>query len=285
MAAKFDIKALAVQHGEKAVLGIVLLLVVWFLVSARWSTYERRPSEFSDKVAQGNSTLLANNWGAEQDELHALADEELPINVVTAALDQDYDVSDFQLSRRFTVQLNDGKEPLRMLEAADIQQLIASSFVAYLEFPVEEDAESETEDADDPMPEETEPSEFELLIAESTSSSAAPGAPGGMSGSSSNFYADYEAQSSMYAEESAAMSEMMSGMYGPGSGGPRFRWHRSVWLWHGRSHAGRPQSQRSTLSVCRSTSGFQCSRTDPQDSGSYESRASAGSSAVPSDGL
>lgn len=225
MAAKFDIKGLAVQHGEKAVLGIVLLLVVWFLVSARWSTYERRPSEFSDKVNQSRATLQANNWGEAQEAEHTLAEDQQPARVVAAALDQEYDVSDLQLANKITVRLYDEKEPLRMLEPARVQQLIADTFYAYLEFPVEEEAEeSDTDETTEPMDDETTPNPFESLIAESASNNSGGSAMSGPGSSMSSYYSDFEMQMSQFEMASntteTSMTDMMSQYYSSGRGGP-----------------------------------------------------------------
>jgi hypothetical protein len=147
MAAKFDIKALAIAHGEKAVLGIVVVLIGWFLYSARWSGYERHPAEFTELVTQGKNRLASNDWGQPQVEEHTLAEDEYPTAIVQAALEQEFDVSKFQLSTQLTRTPFDHQEPLKLLATADVRNPIADAGYAFLQFPVEED-ETEGEDGE-----------------------------------------------------------------------------------------------------------------------------------------
>ncbi len=213
MAAKFNIKAMAIQHGEKVVLGLVLLLVGWFLVSARWPGYERRPAEFAEAVVKGRAALQANNWGDTQRQEHTLAQEDYPAQIVEAALDREFDVSDYQLSTKISPSPMDQQEPLKLLATADIRHPIADAGYVFLEFPVaaeesEDGASEDSEAAEDaeetPSADENVNDEF-LPIAGGTGGSSGSGSSSSRPADAGSYYAEFD--SKYDAESGAAQGE------------------------------------------------------------------------------
>lgn len=53
-------KQVAVEHGEKGVLGLVGLFVLFCLAGTSWSRYDKEPQEFLTKVKQGEDNIRAS---------------------------------------------------------------------------------------------------------------------------------------------------------------------------------------------------------------------------------
>lgn len=237
MAAKLDIKSMAVAHGEKVVLGIVLLLVVWFLMGARWSTYQRQPSEFSDKIAQGRNNLDQNDWGEanwndEQKKLHAIEESEQPDVIVRGALDSPLNVSDYELTiEHLTFDPWTLDQPLQKVVAVTPNDAISSSGYVFLEFTAEEeeaeaeegeeDADAEETPSDEPIPDE--------FLSPSQGVAGGQAGPGGTAGTAAtpyggDLYSEFEAMSAQgmmasSAQADEARAQMMGGgRFGPGGG-------------------------------------------------------------------
>ncbi len=59
-------KELILDHGEKLVFGMVLVFVLGGVATTRWSTYDRTPEEFQDRITQGKSAFNASHWPLEK---------------------------------------------------------------------------------------------------------------------------------------------------------------------------------------------------------------------------
>ena len=61
-----NFKEMILGHGEKIVLGCVILFVLTTVVSARWSTYQRQPIEFEQAVKTQDAAFVSSVFPAEQ---------------------------------------------------------------------------------------------------------------------------------------------------------------------------------------------------------------------------
>ena len=61
-----DYKQLVLDHGEKFVLGVVVVLVIVCLGETKWKRYERMPEEFDQQVSLETANLAASKWPDEK---------------------------------------------------------------------------------------------------------------------------------------------------------------------------------------------------------------------------
>lgn len=64
----FDFKQFAIAHGEKIVLGVVGLMVLFALAKTSWSTYKKKPEEISTKAKNAETTIAQNEWPKEDQQ-------------------------------------------------------------------------------------------------------------------------------------------------------------------------------------------------------------------------
>ena len=59
---KFNFKRFAIDHGEKIGLGLIVLVAVAILWSARWSAYPKQPEEMEQAAEKAEQELVASTW-------------------------------------------------------------------------------------------------------------------------------------------------------------------------------------------------------------------------------
>lgn len=147
----FDAKAFLVNHTEKLVLGAAGLMVAGFLASSQWKSYSGTPGEIVDKVSSGEKALAGHSWPEEERNKYTLTPDKAPKQIVKDLLLTDMQVSQYELSTRFTTTPWQGKEPLRDPTLLALEDAIADAGKVLIERPV--DPEAEKAESDDPMSE------------------------------------------------------------------------------------------------------------------------------------
>jgi hypothetical protein len=67
-------KALIIEHGEKFILGLAGLFVLIAIGTTQWSTYEKKPEEFSQKIDAGKSAFAGSTWPETEKETFVAPD-------------------------------------------------------------------------------------------------------------------------------------------------------------------------------------------------------------------
>jgi len=61
-------KELAIEHGEKFILGLAGVFVLIGIGTTQWSTYEKKPEEFADKIKAGKAEFARSTWPESEKE-------------------------------------------------------------------------------------------------------------------------------------------------------------------------------------------------------------------------
>ncbi len=93
---ELNYKQLAVDHGEKGVLGLVGLFVLISLAGTSWSRYDKMPEEFQKKVKEGEDNIKSSAWTAERQKEFESAGE--PISVAVQKLHSPLEPDRFEYS-------------------------------------------------------------------------------------------------------------------------------------------------------------------------------------------
>lgn len=146
-----DWKALILDHGEKALLGLVLVFVLGSLATTRWSTYDKTPEEFQTRIHQGESAFNASRWPAHQKA--TFFDIEPELGLVQPGQETVQEASLFKYSTRWIWPLRKRQARLREPEFPAVQKLIAGpgKMLVYLR-PESDDARQFKLDAVAPDP-------------------------------------------------------------------------------------------------------------------------------------
>jgi hypothetical protein len=130
--AKMDMKKLALDHVEKAVFGILVLIVLLALAGTNWSPYSGTPGEITQKITQGRKTLLANTWPEEERAKYVITNEAAPANLVYERLFKEFSPTPVEMSGKMVVDVFGGNEPVREPQLLPPQDPIASSARVFL---------------------------------------------------------------------------------------------------------------------------------------------------------
>lgn len=223
--AKVNAKQLAIDHGEKAAFGLIIVLVLLALVGTNWSPYDKSPEDITTKVADAEAKIGVTTWPAEEQETFALSEAEQPARVVDAGINDRILVAPAFMPSQTLVKNKDARDdPLQVPEFQPVVDMIASSARVLIELPPEPDqmlASADGEDAEgaekknEESSEEDRPDEFldQGSGARQTGEfSAIPGATSFTPGMGSQHGADM--QSRNYESLMAPELMMGAGMHG-----------------------------------------------------------------------
>ena len=126
-----NFKQAAIQHVEKMVFAIVVLLVVLVLAGTSWSRYERKPEEFLDKIRKGEANLENSQWPEDQRKEFLAAPDVLQI---VNSFDAGADLSRFEYRTPFFWPLYPKKEKYKEPQLLAVQDLVADPGYVILEF-------------------------------------------------------------------------------------------------------------------------------------------------------
>ncbi|MCZ6640058.1 MAG: hypothetical protein O7F71_00655 [Gammaproteobacteria bacterium] len=126
-----DYKQLAIEHGDKAVFGIVALFIMICLVGTSWSRYEKAPKEFSDKVDTESAELLSSKWPeAKRDQYDSITD----LGEAVEELFTPLSVTKFEYGTPYTHPLYKPQEKIREPEWLAVEFLLADSSSVIVEY-------------------------------------------------------------------------------------------------------------------------------------------------------
>ncbi|MBX3437623.1 MAG: hypothetical protein KF861_09045 [Planctomycetaceae bacterium] len=181
----FDIKKLALKHGEKLVLSIVGLLVLYVVtMGTKWVPFQHHPREITNAVDEAKHKLSQKTWPVE-DQQNFVVPEEKKVENLVAILRKPVDSSPYEFSQAFRFDLYGTTTPITEPKLFPVGKLIADAGRAailvnptqkYTDYFAEDsdadwDAEVETStSADDDIPPE---------FRSPTSGSRVPGLPRG----------------------------------------------------------------------------------------------------------
>lgn len=118
-------KELILDHGEKFVLGGVLLFVLGSVAMTRWSTYEKTPEEFQVKITQGETAFNASRWPTDEQTAFVSRD---PGDEVARLLDgTPQGLPLFQYSTRWVWPIRKRKAKLREPELLPPIEMVADA--------------------------------------------------------------------------------------------------------------------------------------------------------------
>lgn len=210
--AKFDIKAAMINHVEKGIFALVLLIVLGSLAGARWSPYPGTPGEINQKVATSENNLKSHTWPEDEKEKFPLVK---PDSLVDRALYASIDPRPLESSIELVIDPLSSDEPVREPTLKSLESLIATSSRVFLQ--IADDLGAEETDAKSPEEEKKDENDDlldELRVRDRGRMAQAGGALGGYGAS----YGGYEE----YAVELTDSAYMAggSGYGGVGYGGP-----------------------------------------------------------------
>jgi len=130
--AKLNMKKLAVDHAEKAVSGVLILMVVLALISTNWKPYSGSPREITEKVANGKRALKANVWPEEEMQKYTISKEQAPANLVNERLRKEYSPAQVEVSTKLVVDPFGGNQPVTEPTLNAPENLIATSARVFL---------------------------------------------------------------------------------------------------------------------------------------------------------
>lgn len=231
--AKLDIKQAAINHVEKAVFGVVLLVVLLGLATANWAPYQGTPGEIRQSVTQGQTALVNHSWPQEEREQFPIVKTD---ERVYLALHKPIDPRPLESSVDPVVDPLGSNEPVREPVLKTLENLMATAGRVFLEVVPEQDEtdlESELALADTTEPaEEDEDIPDELRTRSATAAGPAGGEYGGLAeqavelqgyGSSYGGGTDYDAEMAMSSGEAYDGAAGYSSALGLGNeayGGP-----------------------------------------------------------------
>jgi hypothetical protein len=144
--AKFDFKKAAVNHTEKVVFGILLLIVLYGLAGTDWVPYKGTPYEILAKVEalKKNMTPAAAPWPAEEKQKYVLTEARKPSNVVQNQLFAALNPGQFEPSMALFADRLAPKKPLTEIGKNAPEQLIATTARVLIEvWPPEDESASD----------------------------------------------------------------------------------------------------------------------------------------------
>lgn len=127
-------KQVGIDHGEKFVVGLIGLLILFALIGTPIARYGRAPGEFTEKVEEGTENLAASEWPDEKRiEIESAKDVSLGVNEMLAGIN----VAPFEYTTEIIKPLYPKKEKIKEPEWVAVEQLIADTGRVILSFPPE----------------------------------------------------------------------------------------------------------------------------------------------------
>ncbi len=117
-------KEFAVNHAEKIVLCFIALFVCFAILTSKWSTEKRTPTELSQKVATAESQVKTSQW-PEEKRKEFLKEDDLP-QKVAELIDKGLSVTKYQFNIPLSEPLYKEKEKAREVAWLTVEDLIAT---------------------------------------------------------------------------------------------------------------------------------------------------------------
>ncbi len=131
--AKKNFKALAIDHVEKVVFGILALVALLAILGTQWTPYQGTPREITEKVSKGRQVWKTNVWPEEEQKEFVITQESAPANLVYDRIYRELSPASVEMSGRMVVDIRGRDEPVREPELVAVQNPIVSSGRVFLE--------------------------------------------------------------------------------------------------------------------------------------------------------
>lgn len=117
-------KELIIEHGEKVILGLAGLFVLIGIGTTQWSTYERKPEEFSQKIDAGKAEFARSTWPESEKETFVARD---PGDEVARLLEGLPSSLTYEYSVKWIHRITKAREKVAEPEYLEIEDLVADS--------------------------------------------------------------------------------------------------------------------------------------------------------------
>jgi hypothetical protein len=144
-----DFKKLAINHGEKAAVGIVAILVVLSLLGTKWIPYGHVPREITESVAKAKQNIAGRTWPDDEKQKFLVPPEESVEELVANNIHRRVDVSPFEFELPFRFGLYETTKPITEPVIQPVADLIADPWRIVMDaqpLPPETLLEEETPD-------------------------------------------------------------------------------------------------------------------------------------------
>ncbi|NQV26154.1 MAG: formylglycine-generating enzyme family protein [Rhodopirellula sp.] len=121
---KPKVKEIIIEHGEKFILGLIGLFVLIGIGTTQWSTYEKKPEEFAQKIDAGKAEFARSTWPETEKETFVAPDpgdqvanlfEGIPPNVT------------YEYLVKWTHRITEAREKVAEPEYLAIEDLVADA--------------------------------------------------------------------------------------------------------------------------------------------------------------
>jgi len=158
-----NMKHFVLKHGEKVVLSIVCLFVVFALLGTDWFAYSRRPGELEQDLTRASTTIESGTWPEAEQEKYPPLNVQEEVNEMLA----EKSPVPYGLSTNFVGSVHGADEPRKEVELLAVMQLKADSGRTILAQSTETltpEMEGETNDGTSPTDTTTDPDDGELQL-------------------------------------------------------------------------------------------------------------------------
>jgi hypothetical protein len=137
---KLGFKELAIEHGEKFILGLAGVFVLIGIGTTQWSTYEKKPEEFADKIKAGKAEFARSTWPESEKETFVAIDpgEEVAILLGGIPSGQKY-----EYLVKWVHRITKAREKVAEPEYMAIENLVADPGRILIELTPEEEEEGQ----------------------------------------------------------------------------------------------------------------------------------------------
>lgn len=133
-------KEVIIEHGEKFILGLAGLFVLIGIGTTQWSTYERKPEEFSSKIEAGKAEFARSTWPDSEKETFIAID---PGDKVVELLDGIPPGPKYDYLSRWFHRITKAREKVAEPEYLAIENLVADAGRILIELSPEEEEATE----------------------------------------------------------------------------------------------------------------------------------------------
>tara|TARA_R110002072_G_scaffold302100_1_gene483930 strand:+ start:110470 stop:112740 length:2271 start_codon:yes stop_codon:yes gene_type:complete len=131
-------KELLIEHGEKFILGLAGVFVLIGIATTQWSTYERKPEEFSAKIEAGKAEFARSTWPDTEKETFKAPD---PGDQVVKLFDGIPPGQKYDYLVKWVHRITKAREKVAEPEYMPIENLVADAGRVLIELNPEKEAE------------------------------------------------------------------------------------------------------------------------------------------------
>ena len=133
---KTGFKELAIEHGEKFILGLAGVFVLIGIGTTQWSTYEKTPEEFAEKIEAGKTEFDRSTWPESEKETFVAID---PGEEVARLLEGIPPSQKYEYLVKWVHRITKAREKVAEPEYMAIENLVADAGRILIELTPEEE--------------------------------------------------------------------------------------------------------------------------------------------------